>query len=499
MLVVLAWTGIAVAQAEGGWPQYQGGAGHPGAAPDGPAPAYDVRWTHAEALSGPEGASGLSAPIVFGDLVVAVGVDDVVAVGLTDGEERWRVKRRPGPPVPPAVGKADGRSILVYTEGYGPNPPGASASSPASSSATPTASGSPSAGADLDTRVVAVDIGDQKELWSTDLPSASRSGVSILDGAAYVGTNDGSVTAVDLASGDVRWTVQVGGPIDSPLAAEAGLVLCPVRGETGTAFSVAALHDTDGSQAWRFEPDSASTVGGSPAVLGETGYVGIADQTVRAFSMDAGLERWSSRMNAPMNLAASPVVTSDAVFAADIAGQVYRFDPSTGARVWDHALNVPVFRSAAVLSGTHVLLPSADGDLFALEGDGGDLVWRGNSGAAGTLRSLAVAGDLVVAVRGGSDPGLVAFGHDAAGALIRVVTPTTLAIGRLLASFTLAAVPLIAVFILLGRSLAARMGPALPEDDEPLPDEEPPPDDGPVAVRNEAGPAGEAARGSDDA
>jgi outer membrane protein assembly factor BamB len=275
VLVIVGWSGIAVAQASGAWPQYQGGAGHPGSAPDGPAPAYGVRWTHPEALSGPEGVSGLSAPIIADDLVVAVGVRDVVAVGLTDGDERWRLARRPGPPVPPAVGTARGRSILVYTEGYGPNPPGASASpstsSPASSSITPTSSGSPSAGSDLHTSIVGIDLDDHKELWRTDLPSASRSGVTILDGTAYAGTNDGSVTAVDLASGEVRWTAQVGGPIDSPLAAGVGLVLCPVRGETGTAFSIAALHDADGSEAWRFQPDSASTVGGSPAILGETG------------------------------------------------------------------------------------------------------------------------------------------------------------------------------------------------------------------------------------
>ncbi len=174
-------------------------------------------------------------------------------------------------------------------------------------------------------------------------------------------------------------------------------------------------------------------------------------------------------------------VTSDAVIAADSAGQVYRFDPSTGARVWDFALNLPALRaSPPVVAGGSVLVGSGDGSLSAIDLQQGTLVWQSQAFGS-VLRSLTPTVDVLVAVKGGLQSGLIGYVTDPQGSLVSVVSPTVLNIGSLVGAFLLAAIPLGAALIFGGRALRARMGPAfLDDDDGEIPDawEDPEPDGG---------------------
>ncbi|HEY5906135.1 MAG TPA: hypothetical protein VIX39_10010, partial [Actinomycetota bacterium] len=97
----------------------------------------------------------------------------------------------------------------------------------------------------------------------------------------------------------------------------------------------------------------------------------------------------------------------------------------------------------------------------------GELVWRRPADGA-PIRSLAAAGDLLVAVRGAGRSGLEGFEHDPDAALVREASPTTLAPGRMVGAIAIAAIPLLVVVLLLGRMLITRMGPAFPGDDEPV-------------------------------
>ena len=74
--------------------------------------------------------------------------------------------------------------------------------------------------------------------------------------------------------------------------------------------------------------------------------------------------------------------------------------------------------------------------------------------------------DAVVAVRGGADPGLVAFAEDPDGSLVSLVSPTTTDLPQLLLAFFAAAVPVALLLSLGGRALRARMGPAFLDDDD---------------------------------
>lgn len=437
----------------------------------GPQPAYRVAWSTPRPLGGPRDSYGLSSPVIEGDLAIAAGPEEVVAVDVSTGEIAWTVLRILGPSVPPAVGQAGRDRLVVFTEGWGAGPPDQSPSAtPSVTSPSPSASPLPGATTAVTSRMVAVSLRTQEPVWSVDLPDVSRTGVSLDGTTAYVGTNDGAVTAVDLKTGDVRWTGQAGGFLETPLAVGDGLVLASVRGSSTSAMKLVALRVEDGSVAWTFAPATASAVGGAPAIGDGTVYIALADSTVRAVALDTGAERWSARLNSFV-IGASPVLVDGGVIVADSRGQVYRLDAATGARVWDFALNVAVYRTAPVAIGDVLVLATTDGELTAFDLATGDLVWRSQVADA-PVRGLAVGADTLVAVRAGTGAGLLGLTNDPAGALTRVQSPTILKPALLFGGWALAAVPLVLALLLLGRSLWVRLGvPELSSGQDDLPEE----------------------------
>ena len=447
------------AQPEGRWSQFQGGPDHAGNALDGPPPGYAEIWSLDAPLGGPGDRSGLSAPVIAGGLVVSVGPDEVIAVEASSGVERWRIDRREGPPIQPAVSGEGPDAVVVFPEGYGPNPPTGDASTVTSTTPSPSAGGDGGDDATSGVELVAVALADGTEVWRTPLESPSRSGVTAAGDAVYVGANDGTVTALDAASGSIRWSEPAGGEVLRPVAVVDDLVVATSLGDLDAVLAVIALRDDDGSEAWRYEPPVPVTLGSAPAVGAGSVIVGLADRTVRAIDLATGAPRWSARLNAEVSLFAAPAIAEDDVIALDVAGQVYRLDGATGERIWDHALNAAVLWSSPVITGSHVLVATNRGELFALELGTGDLVWQADL-ADGLVRTLAVTSDLLVAVRSGSAPGLVGLEHDPEAPLTRIVTPTAFDPGAQARSFAMAAIPLIAIALVLGRVLSRRLGPA---------------------------------------
>lgn len=428
--------GVALAQPPGGWGQFQGDAAHSGAAVSGPAPPYRQAW----AFEAEQAEGGLSAPVVAGDLVLAVGREAVFAVDARTGEEAWRLGRAPGPPAPPAVAQIGGADAVLFTEGAG----------------------------DAGAAVRAVALADRSELWEARLEAPSRTGVTVEGARAYVGDVRGGVYAIELATGAVDWRAEVQGSATAPLAVSDGAVYAVTRAGSAGVVSVVALDASSGERVWSVSPAPGAAVASAPTVGGGWVVVGFADRVVRALDADSGSELWEERANGIFSPAGAAAYAHGDAFVADIAGQVYRLDGETGRREWDHALNDLVVRSSPVVVEGAVLLGLNDGRLVALDAAEGDLVWQSDP-APGLVGALAVAPGLVVAVKGGEGGRLVAFRHDPEGTLVRVPSPTRLDPGRQ-ALLALASVALVAAAVLLPARLAARrMGPAsvdlAPEDE----------------------------------
>ena len=456
---MLAVTGALAQEARSEWPQFQGGPGHSGSLEDGPAPPYRERW---RLVAGDVDDRAFSGVAIADGLAFAVGDRAVYAVDLATGEIAWDLPRAGGPLSVPAVvaGRGDDPGTLLYLEG-----PADARSDDASPS--PEASPSPDGGGGA-SDLVAVELGERTELWRVALAGTSRTGVTVEGGTAYVGDENGTVHAVSISDGRLRWpAAEVAAPVDVPLAVAGGLVIAVGRDGDGGTVEIEALDQRTGDRRWGLSPQGTSTAVSAPASADGVTVVGLADRYVRGLD-EAGQEVWTHLALSIFSPVTSPALGPDALYIADLSGGLYRLDPADGSRAWGYQLNEVVLRSSPVLSGDTVLLGLNDGRLIAIDVDSGRLVWQ-SARTPGLVGTIALSADVLVAVKGGGDAGLIAFEHDPAGALVDVQSPTVLDGGATLARAGVAIVIALVVVLVPGVLARRRFGNAFDQagDEEP--------------------------------
>ena len=446
------------------WPQFQGGPRHEGIG-DGPAAPLAIGWRNDDVELRPSDASGgLSAPVVADDgTVVAVGPAEVVAFSSTDGSQRFSVERDLGPPVQPAIAGGPDGPIVVYTEGFGDRPPTGTATA-----ASPSPSGDGDAA--FDSHVNAIDL-DGRTVWDepAQLDAIVVAPVTVDDRTAYVADVDGTITALDLGTGEARWTAGVGSTVAGPATIVEDTVFVSAFGAQAGPGAVVALDAATGEERWRTSRDDVTGNLASTPIVTDEALVVLETSSVVALDPDRGSLRWRTEIVNPTRnppflpqgtATPVPVVVGDAVVALDASGRVYALDLGSGRIRWDHALNDASVLSVPVVAEDQVLVPSDSGTVHALDLAEGTLVWRLDVGAP-LVRGLADAGDVLVAVTGFDDAGVVGL-SSATGTLLAEPSPTTLDAGRLLAGFALGGVLLGAVAVLVARPLQRRLGPAGP-------------------------------------
>jgi PQQ-like domain len=473
-LSILAFVATAALAQTASWRQYQATPEHTGAA-EGPAPPYRQAWAYRQRAAAPPSPTasasaspsttpsssvgpkpnqqGLSAPVVSveDELAISVGPTGVVAVDLSSGEGAWSTDREAGPSSAPALAEAGGRDVLVYTQG---------------------SSGD-------DASIMGIDASDGSDAWRRPAPlkAVSRTGVVVEAETAFVGDDRGNVYAFDAASGRSLWSTQLAGRTLAPLTATPDVVVATVAAPTSPETPVViALNASSGAQMWDAHPNVFAAGATSGVVVDGRFALGLPDRAVHAFDLSDGGEAWSSGafFSLPSPFGAGAVVDGDVVFVyfGDLAGDVRRLDAATGRLVWDYPLNTAVLRSPPAVSGSDIVIGLRDGSLAAIDAATGDLVFR-SPPASGLLGPIAVAPSVLVAVRGGTDAGLVAFEHDASGAVERVPSPAKLDPARLATGFLAAALVVIAVLLVPSRLLLAREGPAFDAEEEPTPPVDP--------------------------
>ena len=427
-----AWIRSAGAQSPGDWPQFQGGPGHAGVASVGPEPPYSVSWTYHVVPN--DRSEGVSAPIIVGDLAIAMGPEALFAVDLATGEERWSVPRE-GAPSTPAVADIDGGPAVLYLDGR-----------------------------DADSASLeAISLDTQEHLWTFELEAVSRSGVTVDDEHAYVGDGAGNVYSIGLGDGQVVWTTLLKGEAKGPLAVGGGkVVLAPLAHDVSDRVdaSVIALDAETGEEAWRFQPRLPPGLSSLPATDGSAVAVGYGDGTAYGFDIETGEELWSVRLFAQTWPFVAPAIVdgsdgaSSSVYVGDFDGGLSLLDAASEDRKWLFHFNEVVVRSSPTVVGASVLLGLDDGSLAAVRSTDGHLVWRSGS-SPGLFGAIAVGADTIVVQKGGDEGGLVAFRADPAASSIDEVSPTVPRYGSILATFA-AAFAIVGVAILVPLAIVGR-------------------------------------------
>lgn len=164
--------------------------------------------------------------------------------------------------------------------------------------------------------------GGEEGVREVEVGSYVANSSAVRDGICYVADNGGEIRAIDIASGEIAWSLS-----------------------TGQEFIA------------------------SPAVDRERLYVAGPDKRLVAYDRVMGGEAWAFLTRRA--LGSSPVVSDGVVWQAGQDGRLYAVDARSGEELWNFELGVQIKASPAISGGTLVLC-GEDGIVYAFRSVDGE-------------------------------------------------------------------------------------------------------------------------------
>ena len=216
-----------------------------------------------------------------------------------------------------------------------------------------------------DGNLYAVDIASQRELWRYAAGARIASTPAVSKGVVYVGSNDRHLHAVDAASGELRWKYETGAEVFSSPAVSNGVVYVGSDDNHLYAFDAET-----GELRWQYE--TVDWVSTAPAVGGGAVYVRSEDGILHAVNAATGEGLWQQGTGRE-SVSSSPVFTDGVVYAGG-ERRVRGFDAATGEGRFGYGTDGQVVYSPAVANGI-VYAGSDDGHLYAVDASTRALLW----------------------------------------------------------------------------------------------------------------------------
>lgn len=234
--------------------------------------------------------------------------------------------------------------------------------------------------------------------WRTELGDVIEAPPLWFDGVVYVGGHDFFFYAVDASTGDIRWKYET----DERIVGGANVVM-PADGSG--ALIVVGSHDNrlyafdprTGERRWMLETNDR--VNATPAVVGDSVIFGGCDTVVYVVNGATGETRHRIELGGDCHIAGPVAVTDERIYAGHSADAFIALDRATGARAWTfEKLNSGFFGAPAVTSD-RVVFGGRDRMVHVADRATGDIIW-----SFATRRKVDAApvvwGDSVVAGSG---------------------------------------------------------------------------------------------------
>ena len=222
-----------------------------------------------------------------------------------------------------------------------------------------------------DGNLYAVDIASQRELWRYRAGARIASTPAVSKGVVYVGSNDRHLHAIDAASGELRWKYETGAEVFSSPAVSNGVVY--VGSDDNHLYAFDAV---SGELRWQYE--TGDWVSTAPAVGGGAVYVRSEDGILHAVDASTGEGLWQQGTGAE-SVSSSPAFADGVVYTG---GNILRaFNAASGEGLWSYVIEyredeggfLPAY-SPAVEDGI-VYVGSDDGHLYAIDASTRALLW----------------------------------------------------------------------------------------------------------------------------
>jgi outer membrane protein assembly factor BamB len=248
--------------------------------------------------------------------------------------------------------------------------------------------------------------------WKFHTPGFVISSPAIDASTAYVGSTDGNLYAVNLATGEQRWKFATEARITSSPAIERGTAY--FSSYDGKFYAVDA---STGKLKWKFQmagerrfvarhihgslpeaetmPDPFDFYLSSPTLSGEAVYFGSGDGNI--YSLDAASGKLNWKFTTGNVVHASPAVANGVVYIGSWDSYFYAIDAATGKEKWRFKTGVDpdthnqegIQSSAAVADGL-VYFGCRDSNFYALDASTGQKKWSFNNKGSWVITSPAV-------------------------------------------------------------------------------------------------------------
>jgi outer membrane protein assembly factor BamB len=241
--------------------------------------------------------------------------------------------------------------------------------------------------------VVAINTSNGAKRWSATLDGPVRaSPVVSPDGSTvYVASVNGTINAMSTSSGSAVWS--------KPIHLIAGtLVGSPTLNPSGSILYVS----TSAEQVIAFPSSGTATgtpcytdspVSSSPAV-DQNGNIYVMSDIGTIWSFDSGCNvRWSRTLASHTLSRSTPAIGAGVVITANTNGNVYAWSQSDGTGQWTKQAGNGIYASPAIATGNNqVYIGSGDGNLYAFA-TSGQLTWSSTRRLGTGVGSPALAPD----------------------------------------------------------------------------------------------------------
>jgi outer membrane protein assembly factor BamB len=223
-----------------------------------------------------------------------------------------------------------------------------------------------------DGNLYAVDLASGAQKWKFATEARVTSSPAVAQGVVYFSSYDGKVYAVDAATGKLKWKFQTAGE---------------------HRFTAKHIHGSLPEA--EFMPDPFDFYLSSPTLSGDAVYFGSGDGNVYSLDATSGKLNWKFQTEDVVH--ASPAVSGGVVFIGSWDSYFYALDAVTGKLKWRFKTGedpgthnqVGIQSSAAVADGM-VYFGCRDSNFYALDAATGEKKWSFNNKGSWVITSPAV-------------------------------------------------------------------------------------------------------------
>ncbi|AUR31128.1 outer membrane protein assembly factor BamB [Morganella morganii] len=232
---------------------------------------------------------------------------------------------------------------------------------------------------DSGVEIWSVNLAEKTGFLSADIPAMLSGGLTVSGEHVYVGTERGTLIALNANDGEIAWTANAGGEVLSRPEVSDELVLVHTGNGLLQAFDTAS-----GEQRWSLNLDTPSlSVRGesAPAVAMGAAFVGGDNGRVSAVMLGQGQIIWQQRISQTTgtteisrlnDVDMTPVVADGRVYAIAYNGNLVAMDMRSGQILWKRDFGSV---NELVLDGESLYVVDQDDNVYGLRAADGVTMW----------------------------------------------------------------------------------------------------------------------------